>query len=312
MLRLVSGDRRVRWGGMAGTRTEDLVGRREQVARSKQRAGRVLTGIGIVLVSIAVLLLVVAAVLTTAAAALEESGRYDSADSLETAAVLMVTVPPAALLLFGMCALIPGEQLRRGGIGRNPTPPPTALPSASYVSQFRVLSTGWHLTWIVVGAVVSLTLIGVPMVSWFTGSWPANLSDDSSFAGFWTIYGSLGFGVVVATVVSLIKKLGYRRAIARGRTNVSPAPGRRFWRWVDYRWRFDLWSAGVGGVLIALSPTFIAIDVGPDSNGFVPAGDLVPTLAMLIGGMVLVVVGIIAALNFWRSGEKLGSGESVS
>ncbi len=292
---------------------ENLADRRARVAASNRATGRVLSIVGVVLIALALALLIVGAVLISAGDSLELSGGDDDTiDGLRGGGAILSTVPPGILLLLSVCFLIPGEQLRRGWIGRNPAPPDTLLPQASNISRFRMLGAGWHLLWILVGLAVSLTLIGIPLLSWFTGAWPATLSEDSSFSGFWTIYGSIAFGVVIAAIASFIKKAGYRRAAADGRLTTEDPGGRAFWRWVDYRWRFDLWLAGIGGVLIALAPTFISGDVGPDGDPSALSADLVPVLLMGGAGLVLVVLGILASLQFWRSGEVLGSGESLA
>ncbi len=290
--------------------TEDDEARRARVARSNHAFGRVLSVVGAALAALAVVFLGVGALLMTAASAAAASGDYSTADSLQGIAGVGMSAAPGVVLLFAMCCLILGEQLRRGSIGRNRTPPNTLLPSASNVSRFTVLGTGWHLLWVVVGLAVCLPLLIVPMASWFTGGWPADLG-DYDFGGFWTIYGTIGLGIVFAAAGSLVKKRGYRRAIASGRP-ADGGPGRRFWRFVDYRWRFDLWLVGFGGVLLAICPTFIATDIGPDGDAAALASHLPLVIAVAVGGIVLVVLGVVASLQYWRAGESLGTGESYA
>lgn len=283
----------------------DTDANRERVARSNRATGRVLTGLGLGLVGIALLLLMLGAVLDILAGHREDAGRYDAATSLSGTAAVLATIPPAVLVLLATCCLIPGEQLRRGQIGRNPD----VLSRASHVSRFQPLPTRQHVGWVLIGLLVTVPLLALPMVAWFTG-WPVEQGDDADFTGFWTIYGGLGLGFVAGAAVSLVKKTAFTRR-QRQRKVVAEAPGRAFWRWFTYRWRLDIWFAGVGGVLLALSPTFIASDVGPDSAGAPPGAHIVAMGAMALAGLLLIAVGVVATLNFWRAGEELGSGESA-
>jgi hypothetical protein len=291
--------------------TEQLAARRARVAASNHAFGRVLSIIGIVLAVVALVLLVGGGLVLTAASSAADGDT--SFDAIRGIATIGMSATPGILLLLAMCGLVAGEQLRRGSMRRNPNPPAGILPSASMTSSFSVLSVRWHLLWIIVGLVVSFVLVGLPVISWFTGGWPGNVGDDNAFAVYWVIYGAIGFGVTVAAVASLIKKVGFWRAQRNGRIRPGvDAPGKRFWRWFDYRWRFDLWLAGLGGVVAALSTTVLSDAVGPGAA----AGDLSAALPAFLGflllGIVLIVAGIACSLNFWRAGEELGSGESAA
>lgn len=295
--------------------TEELTGealaqRRERVAASNRAFGRVLSVGGGVLAAIAFVLLVGGGLVLTAVAAGPDDGSLDGVRGL---AAVMMGATPGVILLIAMCGLVAGEQLRRGTMQRNPDPPDTVLPSASMVSRFRVLPVGWHVFWIAVGLLISVLLVGIPVVSWFTGGWPASVGDENDFSRYWVIYGSIGFGVTAAAVVSLIKKLSYYRALAAGKVQQGvDAPGRRFWRFFDYRWRFDLWLAGLGGVIGVLAFTPLSSSVGQTAS----AADLAAALPWVLGfaalGLLLIVAGIVCATNFWRAGEELGSGESAA
>lgn len=289
---------------------EALVARRARVAEANRRFGKVLSIIGAVLSAVALVLLIGGGLLMTAIA----GGRDDSSlDGLRASAAVAMGAAPGVILLLAMCGLVAGEQLRRGAMTRNPAPSDARRSSASMVSRFRVLSIGWHIFWIVVGLVISFVLVGLPMISWFTGGWPADIGGENDFSHYWVIYGSISFGVTVAAITSLIKKLAYQRAVAAGRTRPGvDAPGRRFWRFFDYRWRFDLWLAGLGGVDLVLAMTPLSSAVAPGSAVTEVAGAMPWVIAFLLLGAVLIVAGIASAMNFWRAGEELGSGESAA
>ncbi|CAM5537502.1 hypothetical protein [Leifsonia shinshuensis] len=292
---------------------EALAARRAQVAEANRKFGKVLSIIGAVLAAVALVLLIVGGILLTWIAsdppALEES----SADDLRGLAAVGMSAVPGVLALFGMCGLVAGEQIRRGGMGRNPAPPDTVLPSASFVSRFRVLPTGWHALWTVVGLLVSFVLVGLPVISWFTGGWPGSVDGPEQFAQYWVIYGSIAFGVTVAAAVSLLKKTAYLRALRSGRiVSGRPAPGQAFWRWFDYRWRFDLWLAGLGAMVAVLALTPLSEAVGAGASPGELASALPAILLFLVLGLLFIVAGVVCTLNFWRAGEELGSGESAA
>lgn len=294
--------------------TEAQLGERtKRVAASNHRFGRVLSIIGVVLAAIALLLVVGGGIALTLVDGARAGGADEStADSAAGVLTGAMTLPPGALALFAMCALVAGEQLRRGSISKNPNPPDTLLPSASYVSRFNVLPYRWHIFWVAVGLVISFVLVGIPVISWFTGGWPESVREEDAFSGFWIIYGSLAFAVTVAAATSLLKKRLFLRAVASGRATAAGGPGKSFWRWIDFRWRFDLWLAGIGGLGIALSFTVFSGAVGPDGDADEAAAAILPFIGILGAGVVLVVLGAIAAAQFWRAGESLGSGESVT
>jgi hypothetical protein len=287
--------------------------RRARVAASNRSFGRVLSIAGGVLAGIALLLLLIGAgVYVWGAQAFSEGADRSDVDGPIGVAAVMMTFVTAILLLLALCALVLGEQMRRGALTRNPTPPDTLLPQASVVSQFGVLSFRWHLFWAVIALVIAAVLVGIPVLSWFTGTWPATLESSFDFTGFWVIYGSLSFSVGITTLVSLYKKQSYSADVRSGRATRAGGPGRGFWRWVDYRWRFDLWLAGLGGMLVALSVTPFFGKVGPNSYSEGVSAAVGEFTLFLVPGVALIALGMVFARQFWRAGESLGSGESVA
>lgn len=292
---------------------EALAARRAYVAEANRKFGKVLSIIGVVLAAVALLLLIGGGILLTWIASDPPGLEGSSADDLRGLAAVGMSAVPGGLALFAMCGLVAGEQIRRGGMGRNPAPPDTVLPNATLVSRFRVLPTGWHVLWVVVGLVVSFVLVGLPIISWFTGGWPGDVDGSEQFAQYWLIYGSIAFGVTVASAVSLIKKTAYLRALRSGRiVSGRPAAGQKFWRWFDYRWRFDLWLAGLGAMVAVLALTPLSDAVGPGASPEETASVLPASLSFLALGLLLVIAGVVCTLNFWRAGEELGSGESAA
>ncbi|MBN9194006.1 hypothetical protein [Microbacterium sp.] len=293
--------------------------RREQVAAANRRFGAVLSVIGGVLAAVALVALVAGGLLLTWLASAPPGIDDDTADGLRGTATFALSSAPGVLALFAMCGLIAGEQMRGGRIGRNEAAHSRArsasrgLPAASFVSRFRVLPTGWHALWIVVGLAISVLLVAVPVSSWFTGGWPTSIDDEDAFDVYWVIYGGIAFAVTVAAAASLLKKLAYRRAVARGLTSHDgPARGQRFWRWFDYRWRFDLWLAGLGGLTLVLALTPLRGAVGPDASGADLAAALPGVLTFVAIGILVTATGVVCSLNYWRAGEELGTGESAA
>lgn len=293
---------------------EALLARKSHVAAVNRRFGRGLSIAGVTLVALSLAVLFGGGlVLTWVDQCVAAGADRDQFDGLAGIAMGSLAAVPAIILLFAMCCLIPGEQLRRGWIAPSSTLQKGPLSMASMVSEFRVLGFGWHVLWSTIGLVVTALLSGIPVVSWFTGAWPETVSDDYGFSGLWMIYGSFALGITLASFTSLIKKLGYLRQYRiRGETISDGGPGRTFWRWVDYRWRFDLWLTGAGGVLLGLSPTVISEAVGPYGSADALSAELPDFIRLAGSGVLLVSLGIAAALNFWRAGEPLGSAESAA
>lgn len=177
------------------------------------------------------------------------------------------------------------------------------LQGGSIVSLMKPLGTKPHLLWVAVALVFWLLLVIVPVIVSTAGGWPTNLDETQSGYTFLTIgvYGGLAAAVMFVLITSLVKKTSYVAALRkRGDRARGGGPGKGFWRWFTFRWRFDLWLAGVGGALIGTC--WIALIF--DDTGFF--------FGALAIGVVLVALGVLTAVQYWRAGQPLGTGESFA
>lgn len=281
-----------------------LVARR---ARSERRFGTICSVVGGVLLGIILVTLIGGGLLISAADAARDAGQSSEAlEALRPGLGLAVLLVPAILVLFALAGLMLGEQMRRGSLALSLRDADEVRAGGSIVSEFGALGYGWHALWVVLGLVVMGALVLLPALSWFTGAWPHADPDGGDFAQFWVIYGALGFGVAVAGLVSLVKKVCWAAAVRRRPELREGGESSPFWRWLTFRWRFDLWIAGIGGLAIAFSATLAPSAAEPDGGGAVVA-----MTAMIVGGIVFVVLGAVLASQFWRSGERIGRAESV-
>jgi hypothetical protein len=115
------------------------------------------------------------------------------------------------------------------------------------------------------------------------------------------VYGGLSAALVGILSVSLVKKLSYTAQLnRRGDRARGGGPGKSFWRWFTFRWRFDLWFAGVGGALVGTCwMALLFSDVGFFGGA-------------LVAGLAFLAVGVLTCLQYWRAGEALGVGESFA
>lgn len=265
--------------------------RRARVARSNRRFGVWCSTAGGALLAIALVLVYGIGIVATIDAAGSHSG--SSAWATTTAGVLV---------FLAMCALILGEQLRRGRFRGNPNPPDTILPSASIVSRFGMLSTGWHLLWLLIALVVALTLLVPVIVGFVTGGWPHSLPEPEVVETPWTIYGAVAFATAAGLCGSLVKK----SATAAHADRTAPERGRPAWRFWLYRWRVDVWLNGIGGFVLAAAAVVVAsvqADPERDTAGALVAGGI---------GLISIAAGLLLGAQFWRTGESLGAGESFA
>lgn len=279
-----------------------------------RRIGLLLSTVGAVLIGCALIAVFGGAIVLSGFQADSESFRAGSGE--QQLADLIVSVMSTGnvmlCLLIALCFLITGEQLRRGGIGRTARPQTTILPKGSYVSSFRPLSSGWHLLWAVLALTVALLLIVAPVVGTVNSSWPTTVYSPGSFSDSWLTTGMVALALACATWVSLFKKQRYfRRARITGIPDRAGERGTRAWRWLTFRWRLDIWCAGVGGLVIGLSA--LAISSTDWSYDDPNRGDnLLGGGVILLLGLVILGFGLWMASNYWKSGEPIGSGESFS
>ncbi len=196
---------------------------------------------------------------------------------------------PAVILLLLSIAAVGSADLAR----RSTAPPATRLrPSAGLrrVSLYRVrpLAWPWHLLWLVVLLAAWFVVLPLPMSS----GWLAH-AENPTGAQVACWLGALVLSFFVGMVlVSLIKKLVTPRMVRR-HPGVVPRQGAL--RAVLYVGRADLYFGGAGALLAGIA-------VGPGLTGYADAAVL-----LLAPGGILLAVGIVLAVNFWRTGETLGN-----
>lgn len=285
----------------------EIAARVDKSRRDERRFGTISSLIGGGLLAIIFLVLIGGGLLLFRADDVARAGRrWDAVERMRETIEMAMLLVPALVVLFSLSGLILGEQMRRGKLVLLPLTPQGERATGTVGSTFTPLGTGWHVLWSALGTVICGAMVALPAASWVTGGWPYSDPDGSGAGQAWVIYGALGFGIAIASWVSLLKKTVWIRAHRRHPDGPSTGPHQRVWRWITYRWRFDLWVAGLGATVVAFSVTLLPAASAGDERA---AGAM--TL-MLIGGVVLVLVGGGLATQFWRSGEWIGTGESLS
>ncbi|WEO76790.1 hypothetical protein BJQ94_15730 [Cryobacterium sp. SO2] len=274
-----------------------------QVNTGRNSRGVILLTIGVVLTVtamtvLAVLLLLLSSLQSDALARINEENLSYRAEfgfvERQLSAVSALVALPAILLVTATCFLIPGYLRRRATtIGRGTSTTATSLP----------LPLGVHAAWALAPLTGWVLLVLRPLLNLLGGTaWPAGLRYENADAVWLMLaaYGGLSSALFVTILVSLLKKVVYVRHITAQPSDVDGSAAQGIWRWVTFRWRFDLWLAGIGGVFVGLC--WIAL-------GF---GDTPFFLSTLAIGLVLVASGVLLAVNYWRAGEPLGAGESYA
>lgn len=207
---------------------------------------------------------------------------------------------PGVLLLLAIVVAFLAELYRRatwktvdrGFIqGGSRTVDLVALPVRTHVAGMITALVAWAI------------LILGPAVSELGHGWPVTLHSNAHHAA-WSLlvaYGGISAGLGGASAASLLKKRTYDTRAERGAASIiAGSATTRFWRWFSFRWRLELWLAGIGGAI--LGGTSVAILFSA------------PTTWLTLGGvgLALAIVSVVLCLNAWRSGESLYRGESVS
>lgn len=209
---------------------------------------------------------------------------------------------PFVCLLFAICALIPGEILRRGAFGpSDSTGSRSGAEQRSFAARFRPIGLRPHAVWgVVLGAVAIALTVGLAR-SATEQAWPATVRSyrGSSLSSLFGIWAALFAALACATAGSFVKKAVYLRVTRRHGENVADGlRGQAFWGWFTMVWRFDLWLCGTAGIALAYSGIQLADD---------------PHTAIGLGasGVVLLAAGMGAAANYWRAGVPIGVGVSA-
>jgi hypothetical protein len=261
--------------------------------------GGILVAVGIV--TLVVLLVLVTqgdrALLRTLEKSYTEYRVFGLVQRRRSVASLIFSIP-AVLALLAVCAVIPGEQLRRGvwlirdRPLRNGSPPR----GRTVAARFRPLNHRTHALWALPALVAWAALILVPIASANAGSWPADLSYGVE-SYIWLIlgvYGATAFGAAAVILTSLTKKIVNARHTGADRAGVSDR-SRRFWSPLTYHARCDLWLAAIGGTFLGATPLPLHFDDTGLLSFTVPIGT------------ATLVLGILTSWQFWKAGEDLGT-----
>ena len=280
-----------------------------ETTTGRNTRGLILLSIGAVLTLAAVGLLVVTIVgisslqAETLARISEENLEYRAEFGFverELSSLSGMTAFPAVLLVAAACFLIPGYLRRRGVMAERDT---TFWRGGSTTAKFKPLPLGLHAAWLLVPLAAWVLLVLIPLQNLIGGTaWPAGLEDDNATAVWMLLasYGGLAAALFAVILVSLVKKAVYMQRVRSHPEAVDGSAGKGLWRWITFRWRFDLWIAGIGGAFVGLC--WIAL-------GFEDTPFFITTVVI---GLVLVVGGLLLAVNYWRAGEPLGAAESYS
>ncbi|UWX96073.1 hypothetical protein N2K95_10310 [Arthrobacter zhaoxinii] len=219
------------------------------------------------------------------------------ASSSEIDELSVLSSVPGVLFLIAMCFISIGRVLR-GGVGIALAQGPAR---GTVVSANTYLSPRAHLAWLGVALAFWIVLVPVPVILSLGGRWPATVSDatrDQVWVNL-VLYGGLAAAIAGTLLVSHHKKQHYLALAAADNLRLDE-PQREIWRWLTFRWRFDLWLGGSGGAFTGASFSALAYDH--------PAA-LVILLAI---GIVLMVLGVLLARQYWRAELPLGLAESYS
>lgn len=264
--------------------------------RGLGRHGALIIGYALVVVHLGVLL--------TAAVLVDHADLSYAAERRLGQVVILSTV---LVPIVAMCFLWIGELIRRGTWG-GPSRyhSGSALPTGSTTVAVRMVSLGWAVAW-VVGSAVPLGLLLWDIAARAENGYTHDLYEE------WIVNGLIFAGALGATLAALVKKVVWLRSgAARLRVGAYTRQSRRswkFWRSFSFRWRFDVWLCALG--MIAL---FLCAVILVSRPAFSWDADGMTVAAALIGGpgVVVLATGLWATTQFWRTGEHLGSGESVA
>ena len=272
--------------------------------KAKRRALGVVTGIGIVLAGLGLASLAVNLFFFSRIQDVESwdadvvvPGGFVGLAPSEIEELSFFVAVPGGLFLLALCFIWTGQALR----GRVQTRDRRGLEGGTVLSTNAILSPRAHLTWVAVAVLFWFALVALPILLALGGGWPATVSALPQ-TYVWInlgMYGALASAIAGVLVVSFLKKRHYLAMVAAEDSRLLEAP-HGVWRWLTFRWRFDLWIGGVGGALVGVC--WLAV----------LASDVVLLLVMLAIGAALLAVSIWMARQYWRAGVPLGVAESFA
>jgi hypothetical protein len=270
----------------------------------KTAALKVVTAIGwgmaaVATLGIAALLVFLSRVITVRSYETEVvvPGGFFALTPTETTGLGLLIAAPGMLLLLALCFIGTGTVMQ----GRIQVGDPTY--GGSVVAHNAYLPLPIHLRWIGVAVIAWAVLVPVPVLSALAGGWPTDVNDEPSDYIWATLgtYGAIAAAIAGVLIASYVKKRRHLALVAADDPRLSQKhPAQALWRWVTFRWRFDLWFAGIGGAVAGAS--LIALEDGA-------------LLVVAIGvpsGLLLFAIGIVLCRQYWKAARPLGTTESYS
>lgn len=216
---------------------------------------------------------------------------------------------PMLILMLASAPLALAEYTRRGQWSSRDR---GFIEGGSNVIQLKPLTMWARLLWIVLAVAVWGALIQVPVALSIGEDAFADASET-----LWPLlitYGLFASGMAGVMLFSLIKRLTYDSLAARHQDDIVHGSGSQlFWRFVSYRFRFELWFAFLSGLILGTLPlvSLAAMDDCYTEN-CVPVPDQAVLVLVAVGAAGFAALALIGCLNAWRSGKSLYSAESVS
>lgn len=220
----------------------------------------------------------------------------------------LVTLP-MLILMVASAPLFLAEYTRRGQWRSRDR---GFLEGGSNVVQLRPLATWARLLWIALAIAFWVALILVPVTLSIGEDAFADASEN--LWGLLFTYGLFASGMAAVMLFSLIKRLTYDGLAARhAPAIVHGSASQLFWRFVSYRFRFELWFAFLSGLVLGALP-LVYLSAMDDcyTQSCVPVPDPALLALVVVGAAGFAALALIGCLNAWRSGKSLYSGESVS
>lgn len=209
-------------------------------------------------------------------------------------------------LLFGFACLWIGELVRRQQTSESSYQGTHSKGWIPRTTNVRMLTVRWHAVWAGIAGAIAAVLI-----------WLIRLNPDSDGWASAAIHGTLAAAIAGAFIASGFKKRTWLRSgeakqrVLKDTFYLSPHRSRhlkraKFWSWFSARFFVDIWCVGVG-LAFWWCAALLAIAHGAFDEPL--DGTTVAFFILAVPGLVLVVLGLWATTQFYRSGMDLETGE---